>query len=316
MIHRSCPACDSNKRTFVYRDRNRRDGLSIEGNFYRCGDCKTGYLSEIPGPEVCEEHYADIMVNPYGSPSQIERNADRIVDTWALAWSRSLLLHGEPRGTGSGKKLLSIGCGYGNRLVKYKNRGYDVYGIDVNHKAVAHARELVGGTFIHSSFEDAQLEDDSFHFVNCDNVFEHAYDGKLFLQKVHRILKPGGVMYCFVPSGQSAMMYLLGKYCVNTWVPFHLNLFSASALKRLAESSGFIATVRSIANPHLASLSIRQWRNRRRPGFLLKKGWDTRVTTTLLAPIWAIANLFRLGEELSLVAQKPEFFSGRGSIEG
>ncbi len=229
---------------------------------------------------------------------------DRFIDTWARIWSPGVNRRSEPRESGDGRKLLSIGCGYAAQLEKYSRNGWEVFGVDSDPKAIAWSRTHVAGSFVNSPFESA-IFDVKFDVIHCSAVIEHIYDPVVFLTKVRDLLSPGGRLIFFTPSGEGAMTRLLGRYSIACWVPFHLVLFTRKGLLLLAKRAGLDARVATIAEPHLASLSLRQFRLRNGERFSLTKRWDTRLSTLALAPAWAALNQLGLGEELALYAQLP-----------
>lgn len=300
-----CPACDSPNRRLWAHDRNRREGLTVEGDYWRCQECRTLYLTPIPPLHDAVRMYEESHAAPAGAGSgvgaRVRDTARKVADTWARLWSPAMRMRGEPTEDGHGRSLLSIGCGYGEALQKYVDRGWKVHGVDPDQSAIAWARDHVEGSFTVGTFEEATF-DRRFDYIHSSAVIEHSYDPLAFLVKARDLLNPGGCLIFLTPNGGGAMTRLLRQYSIACWVPFHVVLFTPAGLRALAERAGVDARVRTIADPHLGSLSIRQWRKRREPSFRLLKGWDTTITTVLLAPAWAILNQFGWGEEVALLA--------------
>jgi SAM-dependent methyltransferase len=296
-----CPACGSAERNFWVRDKNRREGLPIECDFWKCVNCGSLYLSPVPSAEDVQEKYSD----EHGAPpirGFWGHQGDRFVDTWARLWSPGVNRRSEPKESGHGRKLLSIGCGYATQLRKYSGNGWDVFGVDSDAKAIEWNRTNAIGTFIDGTFESAEF-DVKFDMIHCSAVIEHIYDPLKFIEKAKDLLSPDGRILFFTPSGGGAATKIMSRYSIACWVPFHLVLFSSKGLQLLAQRAGLDARIATIAEPHLASLSVRQFRLRNRQGFSLTKRWDTRITTLALAPVWAALNQFGLGEELALEAR-------------
>jgi 2-polyprenyl-3-methyl-5-hydroxy-6-metoxy-1,4-benzoquinol methylase len=266
------------------------------------------YLNPVPASENWLGEYNTLY---YTSTMQypISRGFMRYVDAllfrWGHIWSRNHSLHAEPLGTGQGRKILDIGCSSGEKLVTYVRREFEVYGIDMTGSAIADARRHVKGTFMVGTIEEAQLPESFFDFVRFDNVLEHIYDPRAFLKKVYALLKPGGTAYGYVPNGISPTMQILTKYSINSWVPFHLNLFPPNCLRMLASEAGFAASVKGIADPHMVMQSVRQWRHRDKQSYNEKTmDWIDRTVQAGIAPLSWLLNIVWQGEELALIARK------------
>ena len=91
-----------------------------------------------------------------------------------------------------GKKVLDLGVGRGGFYRDAKARGYDVSGIDVNPKWAKDGVLLARA-------EELPFPDESFDFVNMNEVIEHVDDPDQALSELHRVLRPGGEAYVSVP---------------------------------------------------------------------------------------------------------------------
>lgn len=100
-----------------------------------------------------------------------------------------------PKGT----TVLELGCGDGFAMDKLKERGYKVFGCDINESKVAKAK-----TFGHK----ARVEDlhsltytkGGFDAVYCTHTLEHSYDGYKAFEEIYRVLKNNGVAFVIVPD--------------------------------------------------------------------------------------------------------------------
>jgi SAM-dependent methyltransferase len=79
-------------------------------------------------------------------------------------------------------------------------------------------------------------DSDSMNAVLSFGVLEHVSDDKRSLEEIHRILKPGGLFFCFnLPykfSWIQHALHLKGNF-------YHDRLYSANAVKALMSESGF-----------------------------------------------------------------------------
>lgn len=311
-LYRNCPVCDAQSVHTLFRDRNRREGYELETDLVECSVCGMRYLNPVPTANDWMEKYdvghKQACVSRKDYHSIPGRYMAYLLDQWVYRlWARDMRLHYAPFGPGAGKRILDIGCGKGEKLTEFQRRGFQVYGIDVSGTAISEARQKVSGDFHVGSFESADYPAEFFDVIRFDNVLEHIYDPKSFLQKVFTLLRPGGEVYAYVPNGDSPTMCWMGKFSVNSWVPFHINLFTPETLLRLASEAGLIVRVIPISNPNWVALSAYQYLNRNQKQFDFNNNgfWMIKVTGALVAPIWWALKRMGTGEEVCLKAMRP-----------
>lgn len=96
----------------------------------------------------------------------------------------------------SGDRILEAGCGTCNLVLKLKERGGEVVGLDFSQAALEVCREKDEKLeLVHSNLvEKLPFEDNSFDKISCNNVLyaipEEKHD--FVLQEFKRVLKPGG----------------------------------------------------------------------------------------------------------------------------
>jgi len=115
-------------------------------------------------------------------------------------------------------RLLDIGCNEGRGLSLYYRNGFEPEGLELNEKAAQDAR-MAGFTVYTQTLEEFQPEE-PFDVVVLSNVLEHAPDPKEMLEKVQRILKPGGQVWISCPNSQSWLRKLFGRSWINWHVPY------------------------------------------------------------------------------------------------
>lgn len=137
-------------------------------------------------------------------------------------------------------KLLEIGCSYGYYLKDKENLGWEVYGIELNEKAVQYAKDELNIKNIKCDFfENIEYEDNFFDAVNMNMVLEHVYDPCFVIKKINNIMKKGGELMISVPdiAGFEAKIYK--QYFYSLHVPEHLHHFSPKTITKLLEKNGF-----------------------------------------------------------------------------
>lgn len=98
-------------------------------------------------------------------------------------------------------RILEVGCGSGALLGELQRDGYsDLQGIDLSELAVecAHDRGLERVRVMDGSATD--FDDESFDCIVASDVLEHIMDEQKALAEWKRLLRPGGLLLCFVPA--------------------------------------------------------------------------------------------------------------------
>ena len=135
-------------------------------------------------------------------------------------------------------KLLEIGCGSGELLENVRAAGWEAQGIDVDPRAVEHAR-MKGLPVTLASGETAQFPDNYFDAVVMSHVIEHVHDPTGLLRECWRILKPNGRISYITPNGRSLLRNMLGSSWFALEPPRHLHIFTPQAIRHLMVESGF-----------------------------------------------------------------------------
>jgi 2-polyprenyl-3-methyl-5-hydroxy-6-metoxy-1,4-benzoquinol methylase len=162
-----------------------------------------------------------------------------------------LLLHAIAEGRGPpapGDQLLEIGCGEGWFLSAAGTAGYEVRGLDFSADGLKRFHpELLDRTQFGDAFELLDRLIDSGATTDVcvtEHVIEHVLDPVALLDRLKRLLRPGGVAAITAPNDFSATQAQArdsGMADRDFWVvpPQHLNYFNTDNLPRLLERSGF-----------------------------------------------------------------------------
>jgi tellurite methyltransferase len=110
-----------------------------------------------------------------------------------------------------GMRVLDAGCGYGRNLVYLLREGFEVFGADMNPRAIEEVRrlaEIIEPSLPAANFREEELEAMSFEdgfadLVLSSAVLHFARDDQHFLAMLRgtwRVLKPGGLLFCRLAS--------------------------------------------------------------------------------------------------------------------
>ncbi|MCB1134762.1 MAG: class I SAM-dependent methyltransferase [Chlamydiia bacterium] len=136
------------------------------------------------------------------------------------------------RWIGTGKRILDIGCRDG-MLTQYFAEGNSVLGVDIDREALrrAEARLDIETQWLDIN-EEFPFADQSFDVVVACEIMEHIYLTQPFLERIHRILRPGGLFLGSVPNAfrwRNRMKFLFGKEYESD--PTHVHQFSPERLR-------------------------------------------------------------------------------------
>lgn len=232
LIERDCPTCGSR----AYREELKKDHLVL----VRCDACSLVYVN----PAFDEGHYKAV----YSSEEYQEIMRDLGINSHAYRVSRFgvervdiIARHLRTDGN-SPFRYLDVGCSTGFVVEAARDLGWDAVGIDLNPSAVAFGCQR--GLDLRSiALEDADFEPGSFHAISLFDVIEHLLDPKETIDRCVRLLRPGGVLFIYVPNYDSASRLLMGKEAHFIWPTHHLNYYTPGTVTDLMKRSGLDTAV-------------------------------------------------------------------------
>ncbi len=134
-------------------------------------------------------------------------------------------------------KVLEVGSSIGTFLSLFKDRGWEVWGVEPSGSAnIARKRGL---KILNQTIEESRLPKKYFDLIVLNHTLEHFENPIFILRKVKSLLKPKGKIFVDVPNfgGLSASV------CRSMW-PYlmpeeHYYQFTTDTLKMVFEKSGF-----------------------------------------------------------------------------
>ncbi|OQA01485.1 MAG: Malonyl-(acyl-carrier protein) O-methyltransferase [Bacteroidetes bacterium ADurb.Bin408] len=195
---------------------------------YQCNSCGFKFTYPIPSPDDIGRYYKS---SDYVSHS--DTNKGLFFKVYQFVKSLNIKNKYKLVCAYAGKgKILDYGCGTGDFLGLFKNKGWDCYGLEQDADTRAYASHKQG--FEIGSPEDIeQLPAASFNAITLWHVLEHIHDINLKLEQFYKLLKPDGVLIIAVPNADSFDAQHYGKYWAAYDVPRHLYHFSQKTLSRL-----------------------------------------------------------------------------------
>jgi SAM-dependent methyltransferase len=152
---------------------------------------------------------------------------------------------------GADVDCLDVGCGDGRTEgVWLAQRVASFVGIDVSAQAVQSARDLGLDARLVEDATRLPFEDGSFDLIVSFEVLEHLFAPQEAAREIRRVLRPGGALVVSVPNvgfWQRRAELALGRWNAfgddesleRPWRDPHIRFFTANALARMLEESGF-----------------------------------------------------------------------------
>jgi len=185
-----------------------------------------------------------------------------------------------------GQKLLDVGIGDGTHAKLFKQKGLDVYGVDVSEKAKEKSPEI---NIVTTKLGDYTLpfQDDEFDIVYSKSFVEHIREPAKYFLEANRVLKPGGIIITLTPDWERNFKKFFDD-------PTHVSPFSIYTLRDHQLMSGF------------EIILLRKFKQ-------LPSSWNSNFLNNLysiigfISPVRAKIKIFRWSRELMLlsIAKKP-----------
>lgn len=191
----------------------------------KCKHCGLVFMRQIPSAQDLQTHYGSYSYGRehYLSPLTI------------LSYNNLLDEFEKFRKT---NKILDIGCGLGFFLGEAKKRGWEVHGTEFSEMAVNRCKEK-GFAVEHSKLEVEMFRDDDFDVITSFEVIEHINDPVEELEKIHLLLRQGGLFYCTTPNFNALLRYYLKEKYNIIGYPEHLTYYTKKTLNKVVTARGF-----------------------------------------------------------------------------
>ena len=217
-----CPVC-LKKSSFKFI----KDYQSKEGKFslYECSKCNVQFWLPFQNPGA----------NWYENQERYKRYETQPPELHA-GYHKGFLRSSPvfPKNT----RVLDLGCGTGVFIAELQKRGYEVWGVDFNKKAIEAAKNYYGLKNVYAmSFDNFfKLPDlPQFEIITFFEVIEHLDDPLEFIQKSAKLLEPNGRIILSIPSRERIMSNVV-KW---DFPPNHLTRWSEKMIKKLLQEINF-----------------------------------------------------------------------------
>lgn len=176
-------------------------------------------------------------------PKDMYKNYEDVVDEEYLRHSYSRMLTGQavlnficcylPLG-----KLLDVGCATGDFLVKAKEFGYSVEGLELCRWSSLIARNRGIKVYNDTISELSNKFKEKYDVITLLGVIEHLESPLSELHHIHSLLKPGGILVIWTGDLDGMISRFLSRKWWY-WQGQHIQYFTHKSLNHLAELTGF-----------------------------------------------------------------------------
>lgn len=244
----SCIVCDEKNFMHLFEMHDRM--FDIPGMFIvkKCRTCGLVFVDPIPSQQKLKKHYPN--KNYYSYQEGGEKGFFYCLRSYLVKhyYNKTLFsrifsglvqnVPAMPKGTEG--KILDVGCGTGDTIELLKQLGWDVYGLEIDKKAVLIAKKRGLHNVKHGTVKDmSSYPNNHFDVIRLYHVIEHLSDPNLCLRLIYKKLKPGGEIIMGTPNVESLASNLFKKFWYNLDTPRHLFVFSPKTLAVITEREGF-----------------------------------------------------------------------------
>jgi SAM-dependent methyltransferase len=128
-----------------------------------------------------------------------------------------------------GAVVLDVGCGQGLALEQFRAAGFQPIGVTMGEDAeICRAK---GFDIREQDFSFLDFDDATFDLIWCRHAIEHSVFPYFMLSEMHRMLKPGGLLYVEVPIADTG--------CKHQTNPNHYSVLGKSMWVSLIQRAGF-----------------------------------------------------------------------------
>ena len=263
-VRECCPACGADARDTVFEcsysadpvrgfllryygiadtpEETRYDTL-VEGATYTlqvCRDCALVFQREVPDARTLEIVYDGWI--PSSDEDSFTAASARVHFNEALTVT-SIVMRAVPGVPVTQLRALDYGMGLGRFAAALKAVGWTVYGMDLSESRQERAR--ANGIHV---VDDDDIREQTFHFVNTEQVFEHLPFPQRTAKLLAGQLEPGGILKISVPHSSSierddfSIDWSASRYGRNSPTPVHplehLQYYKRPAVTKLAAQFG------------------------------------------------------------------------------
>ena len=240
MEYVNCNLCGLDNARVLFGKKDKFAIAEDEFNVVECQECGLLYINPRPSREEIGKFYPEIYLWKETLEAQsfllkCIRRLEKAYRYHLLRDEVSKVVKYTRRGSG---RVLDIGCGAGDRLDVFRNKGFEIYGVETS-DAADYAKDHLKLNVQKGDLFSAHFPGRFFDIVTLYNVLEHTHDPMKVCQEIQRILKEDGFLIIQVPNKNSLQYKLFEKRWAAFDVPRDLYYFGTEVLRSLIKKAGF-----------------------------------------------------------------------------
>jgi 2-polyprenyl-3-methyl-5-hydroxy-6-metoxy-1,4-benzoquinol methylase len=233
-----CPVCYSTpigNKNFIFIE----DFQSIDGKFslFECPYCQVQFWMPFQAPDSNYYEKQEIENLKRKSTAQLA-DIKTIKRKATIQWYTKQFLKHPPHKNTVGKKLLDVGCGTGELILKAQDVGYEVYGIDFDKEQINIAKQYgLNNVYCDDLFNFLKYEKNKYGVITGFEILEHLDKPKKFIELCYQAVKHNGYIVLSTPNRLRAYGKIENQ--IGDFPLHHFTRWTADALKTLLESCNF-----------------------------------------------------------------------------
>jgi len=268
----------------------------------KCLNCGLVYLNPMPHPEDIARVYdtrqyycnrGNQKNTPLGYPDYLKLEEHLIFVADELVRP----IKGIKKG-----RLLDVGCGMGIMLNRFRELGWDTYGIDVSTYATEYARNELGLNVFTSAIHEIDFPENYFDLITIVHVIEHIPNPRGALETLHSLMKPEGIIIVATHDIDGLCPRIVKHRWRHLNIPEHLYFFSKNTLNQMLRDTGF-HTFRVTETATLAAVTSDST-GLHAPIRLLHRYRLVRQAAPLLRGLHTIARMLNLSDGVTIYARR------------
>jgi SAM-dependent methyltransferase len=201
-----------------------RFGTALD-DIVRCEACGHMQLARFPTDAELAQAYADAASDDYVEEEAGQREtARRILERIERHAARGA--------------LVDLGCWVGFLLAEAHDRGWETVGVEPSAFASRYARERLGLDVRTGDLFAEPLPEHAFQAAVLGDVIEHLPRPGEALDRIARLLAPGGVVALMLPDAGSRVARVMGARWWSV-IPTHVQYFTRTSIAALLARHGY-----------------------------------------------------------------------------
>lgn len=244
-----CPICEGK---MIYKLSvpcdYRKPHLQQDYFIFWCSECDYGQLWNRPSKAEIASFYDIFSYYTHDAPDTVVNDKpvsflDRLRThiSWRLDTGSAVTPYDtKPFLTGDNLSVCDIGCGLGEKLLKFRSEGFSVCGVEPDPIARKKATNSLGDIYDGTAEElPESITSNKYDAVLMMHALEHCLDINTAVLNAKSILKKGGIFIVETPNCQSLGFRAYKGEWPWSDIPRHLNFFTPSSLEKTLNKHGF-----------------------------------------------------------------------------